>query len=356
MPEVSTIEDSTPTRPRSNRVTLTKASLASQEGMDLLILCETVTADGSVSNDEVKLLQKWLLRNQGSTPPAVEFLTATVERIVEDGRITPQERDDLHIALERVMPPEQRAESRLRKLEREQRNLKDAEERSTQRQARRELATAEKAARRAAREQEQREEALRGERALIDIEFSVAGVTHEGRNATIREFAKEGDNVFLVRERTNAYSPHAIGVVLGNGRSIGYVPEAYASQWARFLDCGHRHLAYIKFIHSPEWNSDLSIPIIEGGIFVAESQFPGAVTESEALAVRARHLSGSSSPRVPKSDPNYLTGSNPQLDRKSDEKIGHGIDHVSDANVRRLMIAATVLFALIVIAVWGGNS
>lgn len=308
--------------------------------MDLLILCETVTADGSVSNDEVKLLQKWLVRNQGSTLPAIEFLTAAVERIVEDGRITPQERDELHIALERVMPPSQRAESRLRKLEREQRNLKQAEERSAQRQARRELVEAEKDARRGAREQQERDEAQRGERALIDIEFSVAGVTYDDRNATIRQFAKEGDNVFLVRERTNAYSPHAIEVLLKTGRSIGYVPEAYASQWARFLDSGHRHLAYIKFIHSPEWNTDLSVPIIEGGIFVPESQFPGAVTESEALAVRARHL----------------TGPSPQGVRKSDEKTGQGIDQVSDPNVRRLMIAATVLFALFLIAVWGGNS
>jgi hypothetical protein len=56
--------------------------------MDLLIICETVTADGSVLNDEVKLPQKWLVRNQGSTLPAVEFLTAAVERIVEDGRIS----------------------------------------------------------------------------------------------------------------------------------------------------------------------------------------------------------------------------------------------------------------------------
>lgn len=346
--------DSNLTPPRGTRITLTKAALASQEGMDLLILCETVTADGSVSNAEVRLLQKWLVRNQGSSLPAIEFLTATVERIVEDGRITPQERDELHDAIERVMPSQQRAESRMRRLELEQRQLREAEERTRQRKERRQAVEEQQEALRQSKEATEYAERLKGDLALIDMDFSVAGVTFEGRNATIQAFANEGDNVFLVREKTNRKSHNAIEVLLKNGRGIGYVPERYAAEWAPLFDSGYRHLAYIKFIHSPAGNPDLSVPIIEGGIFVPESQFPGAVTQSEVSNIRANSFTGQNQRLIEASQsastlpPRYPIA----LPASAPERPESGNSRQSDPHVKRVFVAGLVLIALIVFALW----
>ena len=116
-------------------MTLTKAALNCQEGLDLLILCETMTADGRITNGEVRLLQKRLVRNQHSSLPAIEFLAGVVEQIIADGRITPQERDALHSALERVLPPPQRREAQARRQEFAQDMERLAAERSEARRA-----------------------------------------------------------------------------------------------------------------------------------------------------------------------------------------------------------------------------
>lgn len=325
--------------------------------MDLLILCETVTADGSVSNDEVRLLQKWLIRNQGSTLPAIEFLSATVERIVEDGRITPQERDELHDALERVMPAQHRTESRMRRLELEQRQLREAEDRSQQRKARRQAAEATRETQRAAKEQEEREEVTRGDRALIDLDFSVAGVTFNNRNAAIKQFATEGQTVYLVRDRENQHSPNAIEVILSSGQSIGFVPERLASELARLFDSGYRHLAYIKFIHCPNWDPDLSVPVIEGGVFVPRSQFPGAVSASEVpvngsrlfINLNQRLIPESPRPQVSPTPPSGADSGNLAKSAKPKEVS------LPDPYIRRVLIAVAVLIAVVVIALWLGH-
>ena len=325
--------------------------------MDLLILCETVTADGTVSNDEVRLLQKWLVRNQGSTLPAIEFLSATVERIVEDGRITPQERDELHDALERVMPAQHRTESRMRRLELEQKQQREAEDRTQQRKARRLAAEETREKQRAAREQEEREEAAKGDRALIDLDFSVAGVTFNHRDAVIKQFAAEGQTVYLLRDRENQHSHNAIEVFLSSGQSIGWVPERLACDWARLFDSGYRHLAYIKFIHCPQWNPDLSVPIIEGGIFVPGSQFPGALAEND-LPVRRpgsythmnqRIVSEPTAPSNPSVEPPISNSAGLSESGNPDQTTP------SDPHVRRVLIAAAVLIAVVVITLWLGH-
>lgn len=325
--------------------------------MDLLILCETVTADGTVSNDEVRLLQKWLVRNQGSTLPAIEFLSATVERIVEDGRITPQERDELHDALERVMPAQHRTESRMRRLELEQRQRREAEDRAQHRRARRLAAEETREKQRAFKEQEEREEVSRGDRALIDLDFSVAGVTFNNRDAVIKQFASEGQTVYLLRDRENQHSPNAIEVFLSSGQSIGWVPERLACDWARLFDSGHLHLTYIKFVHSPHWNLDLSVPIIEGGIFVPGSKFPGALAENDVPIRRQRsytHMNQriGSAPAGPSTPPVEAPMSNPAALSESgspDQTTS------TDPHVRRVLIAAAVLIAVVVIALWLGH-
>jgi hypothetical protein len=91
------------------RVTLTAAQKATESGTDLLDLLVEITADGELTVDEIARLGHWLADNGDAVDvPAVAFLREVVERIVADGRIDLDERLDLAVAIERVLPKEQR--------------------------------------------------------------------------------------------------------------------------------------------------------------------------------------------------------------------------------------------------------
>jgi hypothetical protein len=90
--------------------------LSAGAGAELLVLCETITADGSVTADEAEQLRAWLDDNASTDLPAVQFLAETVNRILADGHVTPDERRELHQALERVLPPETRQQAKQRRV------------------------------------------------------------------------------------------------------------------------------------------------------------------------------------------------------------------------------------------------
>ena len=93
----------------SKRVTLTKNQAASQTGTALLTLLVEITSDGELSLGEVEKLRSWLDNNQAAADiAAVAWLRELIQDILADGKITPEERVDLILAIERVLPKEQR--------------------------------------------------------------------------------------------------------------------------------------------------------------------------------------------------------------------------------------------------------
>lgn len=94
--------------PKNPRVSLSKAQIQEGVGAELLTLCQTVTADGVLTLAEINELRAWLDVNRNSDLPAIGFLVATLDRILADGKVTPDERKELYASIEKVLPPEAR--------------------------------------------------------------------------------------------------------------------------------------------------------------------------------------------------------------------------------------------------------
>jgi hypothetical protein len=253
------------------RVALRKADLESGPGVELLALCQTITEDGSLSDAEVADLRTWLNDNRTAELPAIGILASLVETVIRDGKVTKAERGELHRMLEKVLPPELRAVA----------------------VSRRRIATAE------AREQAKAENAAEKERkaaeALRDspidgANFMVAGSKYEGRDQVIRQHARAGDRVFLVRDRANQYSHNAIEIRLANGMQIGFVPEDDAVTLAPFLDRGALHSAIITKILA---GGRSPIPVVDVDLYNPDAQVPNLMSESQVPARQAPKSAGS---------------------------------------------------------------
>src|SRR6185312_3493613 len=112
--------------------------------------------------------------------PAIGFLTSVVETILQDGKVTKAERQELYRALEKVLPVEVREAAASR------RRLASAREREE------------------ANEQKKAEKERRAQERLRDspiggANFMVAGVLYEGRDKVINTYARAGDRAFLIR-------------------------------------------------------------------------------------------------------------------------------------------------------------
>lgn len=83
---------------------------------------------------------------------------------------------------------------------------------------------------------------------VYSASFLVAGVSYEDRYIAVERHLREGDEVFLTRDRSNRFSRHAIEVRLGNGVQIGFVPDDDAIRLASFFDQGHPYRAYCSKI------------------------------------------------------------------------------------------------------------
>lgn len=90
------------------RLSLTKKQRESVAGAELLALCQAITADGMIEDAEIAELRQWLTDHVSEDLPAIAFLTSTVERILADGKVTGDERNELFIAILKVLPPEVR--------------------------------------------------------------------------------------------------------------------------------------------------------------------------------------------------------------------------------------------------------
>lgn len=108
------------------RVSLTQGQLKTDEGQQLLELLMKITHDGVVDYEEVETLSEWLDDHIDSDIPAIGYLRDIIESIWRDNDIDMQDRWDLLLAIERVLPPDQRALAKVRR--------RDTPEPATQRQ------------------------------------------------------------------------------------------------------------------------------------------------------------------------------------------------------------------------------
>jgi hypothetical protein len=109
------------------RISLTRTQRTSQIGAELLSLCQTVTADGSLNDEEVSSLREWLTAHAASDLPAIRFLAPIVERILADGVVNTAERRELYLAVEKVLPPDARGLARAARMASEWTGRQDQE-------------------------------------------------------------------------------------------------------------------------------------------------------------------------------------------------------------------------------------
>ncbi|MEE1922883.1 HIRAN domain-containing protein [Pseudomonas sp. 148P] len=211
------------------RISLTKKQLQTEAGMELLSICESVTADGMIADEEIHAINLWLIRNPDTDFPAAHFLKEILSKSPSDQSATEEERAEIAKAIETVLPPTQR------QLAVAARKNAAAEERLV---TKRSAADAKKAA----------QDLKKRQRPLATADFMVAGTRHEGRGEIIDLFIRTGSRVTLRRDPGNKHSRFAIVVETTGGESIGHVPEEYAQTLAPLMDEGAVASASVKKI------------------------------------------------------------------------------------------------------------
>lgn len=253
----------------AKRVSISSAQAQEGAAAELVALLQTVTADGKISNDEIKALHRWTRENQDCGLPGMQILRETIESICADGRVSTEERDELAKVIERVLPPD------LRDLAKQRRRLEAL--------AQKERTRAEAAA--AMAEAERRAPAL-------TFDFLVAGVAYENR-AFVTARMSEDQPVFIIRDRRNQFSPNAIEVRTQEGFPIGFVPEEDAGDLAPLLDQGYRHIAWVKKI----WlGRNFPIPVVIAEIYRPNTARTEAIREDE---VPTRRIPAFTPPPLP---------------------------------------------------------
>jgi hypothetical protein len=242
-------------KPSKPRISLTAKQLQADTGMQLLAICQSVTSDGRLSDEEVHELRQWISDNQGHDLPAIQHLAANLEQVLLDGIITEDERQTVYKAIEAVLPPEHRRIAT-----------------DLRRQAQAEDKAEEKAAAAAQQEEERRQKAQNKGRSF---NFMVAGTRHEGRDSIIEDSVSAGDAVYLRRDYNNKYSRHAIAVLTTDGEQIGFVPEDIAVTLAPLLDQHwHQKASITKLLtrgRSP-------IPVVQLQVFSPEAAGHGGLS------------------------------------------------------------------------------
>jgi hypothetical protein len=260
--EIQVLQERGTTRQKSTTRRKTRRSITreqSSEGIaaELLSVCDNITADGSISDDEVHELKSWLERNEESELPAISFLSDVISIVLQDNVVTTEERKQIYKAIESILP------SDIRKYAAQKRKIAEALDKEKLRAARR----AERE-----RERERLSEERRRNTPLIDADFMVAGVKYEGRDRVVRRFVRAGDEVLLVRDPDNKFSANAVQVCSSNGRQIGFIPEEWAEDIAPLLDQGQPYRARVKKLLT---GGSVHIPVVVAEVFDQASSIEG---------------------------------------------------------------------------------
>ncbi len=237
------------------RLSITKLQRRTSIATDLLDLCQTITEDGHLDEGEIEALRLWLAENRGADLPAIAFLAETVERILADGRVTPDEHRELYRAIETVLPPDLRASVRGTRVA--------IEEVDKERSRRAKVEAA---------------EARNRNRPVEHYDFMVAGVRYEGRAQVVETWAAPDVAIQFEREPKNRYSKNATLVKVQVADAVlGYVPETLAADLAPLLDSGHQYRARIKKVLA---GGRSPVPVIVADIFRPDADLAEEGTEA----------------------------------------------------------------------------
>jgi hypothetical protein len=86
------------------RLSLTKAQLREEIGAALLDILKSITGDGELAQTEIEQLAQWLQTNAASEIPAIAHLATILRRVLADGVVSPDERLELQLGIEKVLP------------------------------------------------------------------------------------------------------------------------------------------------------------------------------------------------------------------------------------------------------------
>ncbi len=98
-------------------LSLTRAELCTQLGAELLSLCQSVTADGRLTPEELDALRQWLREAESAEMPAAKHLRGVISNVLADGKITPDEYKEVHRAVEVALPFDARRQAMSARLE-----------------------------------------------------------------------------------------------------------------------------------------------------------------------------------------------------------------------------------------------
>ncbi len=99
------------------RVTLTKAQLSTEDVSSLRALLIEITKDGELSLGEIDTLKAWLTQRVGKCEvPAIHYLLETVNTVIRDGHVSPDDRLEIMLAIERVLPLPDRKEAKAARI------------------------------------------------------------------------------------------------------------------------------------------------------------------------------------------------------------------------------------------------
>lgn len=254
------------------RTSLTKKQLETDAGRDLLNICQSITADGRIADEEINAIHQWLEKNCHIDLPAAHFLTEVLSRTLENQTISDEERREIAKSIEAVLPPSERKHASLARKQTEleaQQLARDATEKSKQ----------------------EAKQLKNLQRPLATADFMVAGTKHEDRSEIIDIEIRLESKVILKRDKSNRHSRFAIAVLTESGECIGHVPEDYAQQLAPILDQGAVQTASVKKIL--EYSSG-PVPVIIARLYDPRADLRPThhqqqrVTPSEAPQSRAR--------------------------------------------------------------------
>ena len=229
------------------RVFLTKPELATPAGQELLELSVSVASDGRLDLDEIKQLIRWLRTNRANNHiAAIPYLQDIMRRIAADGVIDREERLELHLAIERVIPTARRALVIQARKKREQARRERLREKQRL-EKERELGERKRA----------REEAATRSRRLRHSYSKVAGVSFPNDDGSERQeiikSCRRGERLVLRHDAYNEYSMFATQVLRENGEQLGHAPEYLAERICGEIEDGYRVFGILLNVTGGTW-------------------------------------------------------------------------------------------------------
>ncbi len=184
---------------------------ASEAALELVEICNTMTNDGRILDEAIAELRDWARHYADLELMTRPVVRRTINKVFQTGAISDDERSELYLNIEKLLP---------RELQQALRGKRGAPEPADR---------------------------ARG-LSLEAYDFVVSETHYDDRTTAIVRYASKGDDLLLMRDPDNACSPNAIVIRLPSGFDVGFVPEYSARSLARYLDAGFPYRARIRRI------------------------------------------------------------------------------------------------------------